>query len=126
MNTLRRVGLVAVSCIILLLCLLCPVSASGFITYDDFIDLGYQVDDDGSLYITGFDPLSFMSTMLATEPNYPDFKPNDIPWKDAPQYIKDILIMDYKDFSNTNFDFSTTEYKVPFVCVRVNGANAIA
>lgn len=127
MNTLRRVGLVAVSCIILLLALLVPVSASGFVTREDLIDLGYLEGEDGILYLPSdsFDPLSFSSIMLASEPNYPDFSPNDIPWKDAPQYVKDILIMDYKDFSNSNFDFSTTEYKVPFVCVRVNGSNVM-
>lgn len=127
MNTLRRVGLVAVSCIILLLCLLFPVSASGFVTREDLLDLGYLEGEDGVLYVPSdsFDPLSFSSILLTSEPNYPDFSPNDIPWKDAPQYVKDILIMDYKDFSNSNFDFSTTEYKVPFVCVRVNGSNVI-
>lgn len=127
MNFLRRCGLVFVSCIILLLSLLFPVSASGFVTRDDLIDMGYLEGEEGVLYVpsNSFDPLSFSSIMLTSEPNYPDFSPNDIPWKDAPQYVKDILIMDLKDFSNSNFDFSTTEYKVPFVCVRVNGSNAM-
>lgn len=125
MNFLRRFGLVFVSCIILLLALLCPASAAGTITREDLIDFGYSEGESGELYVQGFDPLSFTSILLTSEPNYPDFSPNDIPWKDAPQYVKDILIMDYKDFTNSNFDFSTNEFKVPFVCVRLHNNTAM-
>ena len=114
MNTLRRVGLVVVSCIILLLALLCPVSASMVPEGDVFLDESFN----SGLMMT---PNGTLASTSVTEPNYPSFNPNDIPWADAPQYVKEILSANLNDFNTPNFSFDTTRQLVPFVCVRVNG-----
>lgn len=114
MNTLRRVGLVVVSCIILLLALLCPVSAAMLPEVDVFLDESFN----SGLMMT---PNGTLASTSVTEPNYPSFNPNDIPWADAPQYVKEILSANLNDFNTPNFPFDTTRQLVPFVCVRVNG-----
>lgn len=118
MNTLRRVGLVVISCIILLLALLCPVSAA-MVLEDDFI---LEESFNSGLMMT---PNGTLASTSLTEPNYPSFNPNDIPWADAPQYVKEILSANLNDFNTPNFPFDTTRHLVPFVCVRVNGSNAM-
>lgn len=131
MNTLRRVGLVAVSCIIFLLSIICPASAldnveEPLFTRQDLIDLGYLSDSDGVLYVpfNHFDPLN-VSNFLITEKNFPDFDPSKIPWSDSPQYIKDILSIGYEYFNNSgSIDMTTQPYIVPFVGVRVSGSTA--
>ncbi len=122
MNTLRRVGLVAVSCIILLLSLLCPVSAVSFVEEDDFL-----INDDLMIMPNGTLSNSNVSTTdLASSPNYPQFNPNMIPWKDAPDYVKEVLISNLNDLNKPgNPLYFETPVKVPFVCVRVNGSNVM-
>lgn len=126
MNTLRRVGLVAVSCIILLLALICPVSATDepMITRQDFIDLGYIEGEDGLLYVPkgGYDPLSFMSVLLTSEKNYPDFHPNQIPWKESPQYIQDIINGGFDNVFSLADSSLIGNYKMPFILVKADAA----
>lgn len=135
MNSIKRIGLVVISCIILLLACICPVSASGspMFTRDDLLDIGFLEDDEGVLYFPsdGFDPFDF-SFYLNNSKNYPDFNPNLIPWADSPNYVRDIIALGYDYFVNSfnsqspSFDTvnaTNTEYKVPFVGVRVAGNN---
>ncbi len=124
MNTLRRVGLVVISCIILLLALLCPVSAASFIEedvqLDNMFDSGLMLTPNGTL------TSGTSTTDLASSPNYPDFNPNMIPWKDSPDYVKSVLIAYLNDFNKPgNPLYFETPVKVPFVCVRVNGSNVM-
>ena len=118
MNTLRRVGLVVVSCIILLLALLCPVSAA-MVLEDDFIEESFN----NGLMMT---PNGTLAAAYTLEPNYPSFSPNDIPWRDAPQEVQEIILSDCADMNKSGNPLGFDEpAKVPFVCVRVNGSNAL-
>ena len=115
MNTFRRVGLVVISCIILLLALLCPVSAA-MVLEDDFINESFN----SGLMMT---PNGTLASTSVTEPNYSSFSPNDIPWKDAPQYVKEILSANTNDMNKSGNPLDFNEpVKVPFVCVRVAGS----
>lgn len=126
MNTFKRIGLVVVSCIILLLALVCPVSATDepMITRQDFIDLGYIEGEDGVLYVPkgGYDPLSFMSILLSSEKNYSDFNPNSIPWRDTPQYVQDIINNGFENVFSLADSSLISNYKMPFILVKVDGA----
>lgn len=120
MNFLRRVGLVFVSCIILLLALLCPVSAVSF--YDENFTIEGTIDNGIMLSPSS----NGVAAVLVSEPNYPNFNPNSIPWRDAPDYVKSVLSLNLSDFNKPgNPLYFETPVKVPFVCVRVNGSNAM-
>ena len=126
MNTFKRIGLIVVSCIILLLALVCPVSATDepMITRQDFIDLGYLEGDDGFLYVPkgSYDPLSFMNIMLTTDKSCPDFNPNQIPWKEAPDYIQDIINNGFDNVYPLTDSSLISGYKMPFILVKVDAA----
>lgn len=120
MNFLRRFGLVFVSCIILLLALLCPVSAVSF--YDENFTIEGTLDNGIMLSPSA----NGVAAVLVSEPNYPYFNPNDIPWRDSPDYVKSVLSLNLSDFNKPgNPLYFETPVKVPFVCVRVNGSNAM-
>lgn len=87
--------------------------AEGF-TYDPYLDI-YYIDEDFPM----MDDISV--PYLASNPNFPNFNPNMVPWETAPQYIKEILY-------NTPFIATTSTsypsgvpWKIPFVLVLTNG-----
>ena len=81
-------------------------------TYDPYLNIYYIGEDFPML-----EPPP--SPFIMSNPNFPDFNPNDIPWETAPEYIKEILY-------NTPFISTTTTsyvdpWKIPFVLVITNG-----
>lgn len=56
--------------------------------------------------------------MLLTEPKYPSFDPTLLPWYEAPKAVQDIINMGLE-----NADKIGSEYKMPFVAIRVNSSN---
>lgn len=65
------------------------------------------------------DPAQYVpAPLLLSSPKYPNFKPANLPWYDAPKAVTDVINM---GFENTK-TLDGSAYKMPFVCVRVNSS----
>lgn len=122
MQIIKKLILVLVCCVVLLTSFINPAAAS-FVPDDsyegdpDMLDEGWLYDD-GDYYIPYglYEPIA---PYLASQPNYPDFDPNDIPWEDAPQHVQNILY-NTPFISTTTMDY-VNPWKIPFVLVVTNG-----
>ncbi len=90
-------------------------------THDELLEYGF-IYENGAYGLPSniLPPEAYMpSIMLQTDPKYPSFNPNQIPWSEAPTAVQEILSMGI-DKANTVDMYS---YQMPFVAVRVNSSN---
>ena len=90
-------------------------------TYEQMLEYGYVFEGDSFYLPSGIIPPEayFPSTMLVSEPKYPNFDPRKLPWSEAPTAVQEILSMN-TDKANTT-DLSS--YEMPFISIRVNSSN---
>lgn len=91
-------------------------------THDDMLQYGYEYEDGVYSLPSGIiPPEAYMpSILLLDEPKYPKFDPRNLPWTSAPSYIQDIIYMGLEGASVSD----DSQYKMPFIAVRVNGSRA--
>ena len=118
---------VLIAVVVLLSTSLLPAAASSDdtilygMTYEQMLEYGYVFEGDSFYLPSGIIPPEayFPSTMLVSEPKYPNFDPRKLPWSEAPTAVQEILSMN-TDKANTT-DLSS--YEMPFISIRVNSSN---
>lgn len=88
------------------------------IDHEQMIYDGWEYVDGEAYYIneTLWPRISFFS---ASNPHYPDWNPDNLPWQDMPKYVLDIV---YDTISNEDFLLTDyTNFKIPFMMINFNG-----
>ncbi|MEE1321070.1 MAG: hypothetical protein UHM85_05995 [Acutalibacteraceae bacterium] len=117
---------VLIAVVVLLSTSILPVGASSDdtilygMTHDDMLQYGYLYEDGIYMLPSGIIPPEayFPSTMVVSDPKYPNFDPRKLPWIDAPNAVQDIITMGIEGAATTDVN----SYKMPFICIRVNSS----
>ena len=121
--------------ILIVVCVMVILSSFVFPSYASYseeehqmmLDEGFTYDPYLNIYYIGEDfPMLEPppSPFIRSNPNFPDFNPNVIPWETAPEYIKEILYN--TPFIATNDTNYVDPWKIPFVLVITNGVTVRA
>ncbi len=88
------------------------------IDHEQMIYDGWEYVDGEAYYIneTLWPRISLFS---ASNPHYPDWNPDNLPWQDMPKHVLDIV---YDTISNEDFFLTDyTNFKIPFMMINFNG-----
>lgn len=85
-----------------------------------------MIYEGNGVYYSPHKPLEYEPFELLTlsEPNYPDFDLNSLPWYDMPSYVQEIITAEPQGLAaedSGEYVAAGGQYKIPFVCVLLSG-----